>query len=182
MDLSDYTVRFLDITDIPLLLDLQEAVFAELENPDILRKNTSETFEFCFRRPHFIPGVFAGKDLIAVSIFVDAAGTEEDLSLCLRNYTCSRPIQWKLVLVHPNCRGFGLQLSLFRLCKNLILEHGYAEILATVDPENKHSYDNVRKIGMKEDHREIKYGGLFRAVMILNLKNTDSPIPVQNAS
>ena len=180
MNLSDLTVRFLDITDIPLLLDLQEAVFDRLENPDFLRKNTCDTFEFCFRRPHFIPGVFAGKDLIAVSIFVDAAGTEEDLRPCLRNYTCIRPIQWKLVLVHPNHRGFGLQLSLFRLCKNLILDHGYTEILATVDPENRHSYDNVIRIGMKEDHREIKYGGLYRAVMILHLNTGDSPMPAQN--
>ena len=169
---SKYTVRFLNKADILLLLSLQEAVFAEIENPDFLRKNTYDTFDFCFQRPHFIPGVFSGKDLIAVCIFVDAAGTEEDLSRCLRNCTCIRPINYKLVLVHPDHRGQGLQADLFRLCKNRCLEQGYAEILATVDPENRHSYDNMIRLGMKEDHREIKYGCLYRAVMVYDVNDS----------
>ena len=77
----EYTVHSLGKEDIPLILDLQEKVRSAMAHPSDLRLNNNETLMFCFERVHFIPGIFDGEELVAVCIFVDAAGTDEDLSI-----------------------------------------------------------------------------------------------------
>ena len=176
MNTTTYTLRLLNSEDIPLILDLQDAVFSAMAQADNLRRNTDETLSFCFERTHFIPGIFEGNQLLAVCIFVDAAGTDEDLSLHLHQFETTKPINYKVVLVHPLYRGHGWQRYLFQLCAELCLKHGYEQMIATVAPDNLYSYRNLIKFGFQEDHREVKYGGLLRAVMFLDLNKRKDTI------
>lgn len=167
----EYTVHSLGKEDIPLILDLQEKVRSAMAHPSDLRLNNNETLMFCFERTHFIPGIFDGEKLAAVCIFVDAAGTEEDLSVHLRHHTVTKPINYKLVLVHPDYRGHGWQRFLFQICAGLAEKCGYEQIVATVAPDNSYSYRNMIRAGLNEDHRENKYGGLLRSVMFLDIRD-----------
>lgn len=180
MKKAEYTIRSLEETDIPIILELQDIVFSALQNAEFLRRNTYETLSFCFKHPHFILGIFKDDQLAAVCIFVDASGTEEDLSLDLRNYSCTKPINAKLTLVHPQFRGHGWQRFMFQICANLAREQGYRQIIATVSPDNIYSRNNMIRLGMTEDHREIKYGGLLRAVMFLELEQEKNIFRTEN--
>ena len=163
-------MRTLKQTDIGRLIRLQDTVLSSMEDPSLLRKNTYETFLFCFERPRYAVGIFDGENLVSACIFVDAYGTEEDLSRSLKNTVCTKPINYKLVLVHPDYRGHGWQRFLFMICAKLAWKDGYEQIIATAAPANTYSCQNMLRMGMKEDHRELKYGGLLRCVMVLDQK------------
>ncbi len=162
---NGFISRELSAQDIPQILRLQDIVFANLENTDFLRYNTENMYQECFRLPTISRGYFAGDDLVGMTIFVDCHGTSEDLSQSLQKFSASRPINCKVVLVHPDYRGRHWQKEMFLACEAIARNKGYKQIIATVARDNSHSRNNLISLGMKLDSSTTKYGGLQRDIM-----------------
>ena len=73
-DNREITFRVLEKDSVPLLLDLQEEAFAVLDDPDLLRRNTAETFGVCFNEKSLVLAVYRGKEIAGFGILYAAGG------------------------------------------------------------------------------------------------------------
>lgn len=165
-------VRILNKNDIQSIMNLQESIIFNLENKELLRKNTQEMFESCVKEPNISLGVFDEDNLIALAIGVDARGTEEDLSIGLLSHTVECPFNYKLTMVDKAYRGIGIQRKLIKLIEKYAFLKGYTDLCATVSEDNIYSLNNMLASGFERDHEAIKYGTLKRTIMCKKIEPT----------
>lgn len=158
-------VRILNKNDIQLIMKLQNSIISNLDNKELLRKNTQEMFESCLNKPNITLGVFDGSKLVALAIGVDARATEEDLSIGLLSHFVERPFNYKSTMVDKEYRGLGLQKKLIKIIEMYACSRGYTDLCATVSEDNLYSINNMLACGFERDHEAIKYGTLKRTIM-----------------
>ena len=69
-------------------------------------------------------------------------------------------------LVHPDCRGHGLQYRMLRYALDSKELSTYQYLFATVSPENTASLKSLLKAGFTIQATKIKYGGYLRHIML----------------
>lgn len=148
------------MSDLDELLLLQEEVFAVLERPDLLRRNTVEMLAGCLAEPHHSLGAFAGGRLAGVGILYDPLGVpEEDLSHlaadAARGMRCGN---FKLCMVRPDFRGHGLQQLLGLRLEEEARRKGMEALCATVAPMNGASRHSLERLGYRQAAVVEKYG------------------------
>ncbi len=152
--------------DLDSILAIQEKAFKNLDNPDLLRRNTPEMLLSCLSEPHYTLGVYVQGKLAAFGILYDALTTEEnigyDIGICKNQLT--EVINFKLVIVLPEYRGNGLQKKIINILCNIAKENGKKIMCATVSPENSHSIRNFESCGFMFHSAKIKYSGLKRNI------------------
>lgn len=141
------------------LLALQEAAFAGMEDPSLLRRNTPEMLASCLRPPHVTLGAWRGEALAGFAVLY-RPGAEEDLSrsLSVPPPAGTRAANYKLCIVRPDARGHGLQCRLGLALEKCAQRAGIGLLCATVSPRNRHSADNLRRMGYVYDRTLTKYG------------------------
>lgn len=165
------TFRKLDLTSIAQLLEIQEEAFATIEDTDILRRNTHETFAVCFAEPSLVTGVFDGDEMVAFGILYAAGKDKENLAYDLDG--CDDVTKFaniKLVIVRQAYRGRGLQRALIRHFENYAIEQGFVGLCSTASPKNIYSCNNLKACGYTVAKTLQKYGGKERWLFVKRLK------------
>ena len=167
INISELTVKPIDISYIPTLLEIQEETFRHAGGSgDFLRRNTYETLAPCFEEPSVVLGVFYKEQMIAFGILYAAGQTKENLAYDIDEVTDVREnANLKLSIVRPDYRGNGIQQLLIVRLEQSARESGFKWISVTVSPDNPWSLNNCKACGYTEVKRLEKYGGLVRVLL-----------------
>ena len=156
--------------DVKIIMDLQQEIIDGLLDKQVLRKNTEKMFLQCTQFPNITVIMKDKQGVVALAIFVDANGTEEDLSGNLVLYKPKKAGNIKLVMVREKYRGNRLQKILMLFLERYAVEKGYTCLCTTVSDKNKYSLNNIVQLSYEYDHSAIKYGGLQRKIFVKNVE------------
>ena len=165
-------IKDLTKNDVDSILQLQEEIFATLDNPELLRRNTKEMFELCTKAPNWTFGAYDPEvpdRLVGIAIMFDPGDTEESIAAHLKLHNAANAVNAKLIMILKEYRGNGFQGKALRMMEERARLRGYDAICATVSPQNTYSKMNLISSGYEYDHTEKKYGGLERDVFFLKL-------------
>lgn len=152
------TFRPCTLQHLTHILELQETAFLHLDDPTLLRRNTSEMFASCLSDPHVTFGAFDKEKLVAIAIFYVPSTPEEDLSTSLQNQHNLPSANYKLCIVHPDYRGNRLQITLGEEIIEYARQQGYRLLCATASPLNIASHKNLIHLGFTLDSQSTHYG------------------------
>lgn len=145
--------------DLPELLYIQDTAFAALDDPSLLRRNTPEMLDACLTPPHVTLGAWYEGTLAAFSIlYVPEADEDLSRSLIGLDLAGRRTANYKLCIVRPEFRGCGLQYHLGMALIAQAQAEGIEVLCATVSPKNRHSMDNIQRMGYTYNRTLMKYG------------------------
>ena len=147
------------------LLALQENAFEHLENPELLRRNSEDVFLDCLLN-HYTLGVFYENKLIAFAILYFGKETSENIGydLDLTGEEVLKVANVKLIIVHSDHRGNGLQRRLIKELEKEAKRKKYKILACTVSPFNKYSIHNFLQSGFSLYKQKPKYNGLIRNI------------------
>lgn len=149
-------------TDLPSVVELNEAIYAALPDKKVLRHNSPEMIASCLEEPNVTLGIWDGNLLIAIGVLYVPQCLEEDHFHDLGLRGDYHPANQKLFLVREGYRGLGLQRQLIREVEKTAISRGYNLLCTTVAPNNTFSINNFLKEGYVYAKTEEKYGGLVR--------------------
>ena len=149
-------------TDLQVIIDLNEAIYAALPDKSVLRHNSPEMIASCLEEPNVTLGVWDGDLLVAIGMLYVPQCIEEDHFHDLDLQGDYKSANQKLFLVRDRYRGLGLQRRLIREVEKTAIARGYNLLCTTVAPNNDFSINNFLKEGYVYAKTEIKYGGLVR--------------------
>lgn len=171
---SDNAFEFRKCTlqDLDPICEIQEIAFANLDNDEILRRNSREMLADCLDEPHYTMGVFHKNVLIAFAVLFDGGDGSENIGkdMGISGDELNSVINFKLVIVLPEYRGNNLQQKLISRLEKIAKEKNKRIICATVSPLNTHSGQNFKKAGFKFHSNKTKYNGLNRDIYYKNLE------------
>lgn len=163
------------MSDVDQIYNFQKIIIDGLVDKEVLRENSRSMFERCVQTPNLTIGVFDSSELIALAIFVDERGNEEDLSRDLVNHDVDIAANFKLIMVKKEYRGNGFQKALMWILERYAYNHGFTHLCTTVSNKNIYSLNNIKDSGYEYDHNAIKYGGLSRDVFVKDISKSVSP-------
>ena len=149
-------------TDLQVIIDLNEAIYAALPDKSVLRHNSPEMIASCLEEPNVTLGVWDGDLLVAIGMLYVPQCIEEDHFHDLDLQGDYKSANQKLFLVRDRYRGLGLQRRLIREVEKTAVARGYNLLCTTVAPNNDFSINNFLKEGYVYAKTEMKYGGLVR--------------------
>ncbi len=149
-------------TDLQVIIDLNEAIYAALPDKSVLRHNSPEMIASCLEEPNVTLGVWDGELLVAIGMLYVQQCIEEDHFHDLDLQGDYKSANQKLFLVRDRYRGLGLQRRLIREVEKTAVARGYNLLCTTVAPNNDFSINNFLKEGYVYAKTEMKYGGLVR--------------------
>lgn len=149
-------------TDLQVIIDLNEAIYAALPDKSVLRHNSPEMIASCLEEPNVTLGVWDGDLLVAIGMLYVPQCIEEDHFHNLDLQGDYKSANQKLFLVRDRYRGLGLQRRLIREVEKTAIARGYNLLCTTVAPNNDFSINNFLKEGYVYAKTEMKYGGLVR--------------------
>jgi GNAT superfamily N-acetyltransferase len=149
-------------TDLQVIIDLNEAIYAALPDKSVLRHNSPEMIASCLEEPNVTLGVWDGDLLVAIGMLYVPQCIEEDHFHDLDLQGDYKSANQKLFLVRDRYRGLGLQRTLIREVEKTAIARGYNLLCTTVAPNNDFSINNFLKEGYVYAKTEMKYGGLVR--------------------
>lgn len=155
-------IRQCQPTDLQVIIDLNEAIYAALPDKSVLRHNSPEMIASCLEEPNVTLGVWDGDLLVAIGMLYVPQCIEEDHFHDLDLQGDYKSANQKLFLVRDRYRGLGLQRTLIREVEKTAIARGYNLLCTTVAPNNDFSINNFLKEGYVYAKTEMKYGGLVR--------------------
>lgn len=165
---SDETFSFKKCTikNLEEICKIQEIAFENLDNKELLRRNSREMLEACFYEPHYVLGAFHKEKLVAFAILFDGGKTDENIGkdIGVSEENLSSVINFKLVIVLPEYRGNRLHIKLIYELEKVAIAKGKKLMCATVSPMNVHSSKNFEKAGFIFHSKKMKYSGLERNI------------------
>jgi hypothetical protein len=142
------------------IIEIQEETFALLADSSILRRNNVEMLKNCLKPPHYSIGAYYNGILAGFAILFFPEQDDENLAVKLKSIDTStmKSANYKLCIIREKYRGNHLQVKLGELLEQYSIEKDVDVLCATVSPANKHSMDNVIKLGFLYDSTLTKYG------------------------
>lgn len=161
--IDEFLIKSCDASCLPQILQIEQDVLKELEDlnePDLLRKNTEEMLLECLSPPHITIGAWYDGVLAAFSILYVPTAEPENLSLSLENVNVDglKTANYKLCIVRKEFRGNSLQYELGVRLEKYAVEAGIGLICLTASPKNKYSVHNVERLGYRYNRTLMKYG------------------------
>lgn len=166
-DDNQFEIHKAQFSDIHEILILQENITAELENKQYFYPlSRDELIESMHLDDVYV--IRHQNAIIAAAVFVKNRDSARNLAQDLE-LDPTKTMTYDAVFVSPQWRGNGLQNAVTQLaitrCKELSLD----QILCTVDPDNRHSYDNLLQAGFRPVAQNVtKYQGHNRDILIYN--------------
>ncbi len=163
---NEFEFKKCDIKDLDAICQIQEIAFENLENTNLLRRNTKEMFEKCLDNPHYTLGAFHNGKLVAFAILYDGQKTAENIGfdIGIDGDELNTVANVKLIIVLPDYRGNGLQNKLISQLEQIAKLKGKKVLCSTVSPENIYSIKNFEKLGYEFNTQKEKYNGLVRNI------------------
>lgn len=169
-----YTVQQLTLDDLEEILTLQDIVFQQLENKEILQKLSKEEFLYILEGKGLAIGTFIDKELIAIRALLVPPIDENHLGLAvgLKDEELNKVIYQEISFVHPEYRGNRLQQLLAKLIMLELekLEHTYRYVCCTVAPFNIPSLMDKFNQHMYVKALKRIYGDKLRYIFIKDLQ------------
>ncbi len=162
---DDYEIKPLSDIYISELLKLQENAFLNLENEELLRRNSEATLLDCLVN-HYTLGIIYKGALIAFGILYFGKLTSENIGydLDLNPDEIIKTANIKLIIVHSAYRGNGLQRRLIGELEKEAIKRGFKTLACTIAPENFYSIRNFEACGFGFCKQKQKYNGLIRNI------------------
>jgi len=164
---APFELRYLEKSDLPLLLSLQEVIAKALPSPEIFRLDTEDYFRRHFDAERGVIGAFAGDRLIAYGILSFPGESEDNFGrdIGLPPDELKSVAHLETSAVHPDYRGNGLQKKIFEIHFRTLENGNYAHALCTVSPKNYPSLRNMFDAGMVIRAVKIKFGWMLRYIL-----------------
>lgn len=164
-------MRFLDESALQDILNLQELIALGLPSPEIFRLHDEDYFRSLFKSERSVIGVIVDGSLIAYSLIYIPGKEGENLGrdVGLPEKELERVAHLQAAVVHPACRGNGLQKRMGAAHLGVIEEMGFEHVLCTVSPKNPFSLRNVFFNGFVIRGLKPKFEGAWRYIMYKNL-------------
>lgn len=158
--ISEFSFIQLDESSLKNIIEIQEETFASLADKSLLRRNDVKMLRSCMNPPHYSVGAFYNGILAGFAILFFPEQDNENLAVKLKSIDTStmKSANYKLCIVKEQYRGNHLQVKLGELLEQYSIEKNVDVLCATVSPANKHSMDNVIKLGFLYDSTLTKYG------------------------
>jgi hypothetical protein len=170
-----YMISMLKKTDLNQVMSLQELVYNNLPNKDVLATDTMDFIEGCIQDDGFIIGVHNSKNQLISYRMISLPNNRNDnmgIDLKLPQKELSQVAHLETTVVHPNYRGNGLQSKSLQLALPLLESKQIKHVICTVSPFNLFSLTNIMKNGLKIKVLTRKYGqaednsdGLWRFIL-----------------
>jgi len=169
-----FGVKVLGKQDLPRILALQEIVYEELPNKDILQPLSNEEFSFILENHGLIIGAYVAEQLIAFRAVLTPEIDDEHLGYAIGlvdDSDLKRVLYQEISSVHPNYRGYGLQKTLANIIMQQIDTKDFDYLAATVMPYNIASLKDKFSQGFYIVGLKNAYGGKLRYIFALDLRN-----------
>lgn len=154
------------------ILTLQEIVYNDLDNKEILATLTKEEWETILNGKGLLIGAFVKQQLIAIRALYIPEKTKDHLGYFLGlkdEEQLDRVIYQEISIVHPKFRGYGMQKLLGKVIMNELDRSKYDYVCATVMPYNIASLKDKFSQGFRIVSLTYLYEGKLRYVFALNL-------------
>jgi len=153
------------------ILALQEQVSGRITDPGLFVKTTAEELRESMTEDLCI-GVFGSGELLGFTLVVAGRHSPRNLGTHLGydRDRCRRTVTYDTTFLHPAVRGFGLQQRLVGIKNEFAAGIGAEEALASVSPDNPHSYRNLTEAGFRVVRDTRLYGGLRRYILSLPIR------------
>ncbi len=167
-----YDLIFLDERRLTDIMDLQDLIVRELDDPELFYPDSIHFIRDRIRKKGRIMGITSGNRLIAYRV-ISFPGSDHDnlgIDLGLPKNELNRVTHLEFFVVHPDYRGNALQLKTLPPAIRVLHDFGYEHICATVSPKNYPGVSNLLKGGFVIKELKEKYGGKLRYILYQNLK------------
>ena len=188
------TIRKINKKYSKKLFQMQEDVFCEKIDKNLLRHNTLENFDAVFDKTNVTLGVFDRNTLIGFGILIVSSHNEilsnsliyANTALpCIKNkifnlnksinlkitISLEKPIGIvKLIIVKKECRGKGIQMKILKKFDHFYKKFGIKRVICSVSPLNFFSLNNFYSNGFYLIYRKNLYDGYDRLVLAKNIK------------
>lgn len=175
---EDYFMKLLSINELDQVINLQEHVYRNLPNKNLLFRDEYEDIYKDLKGHGKILGVYNSKNQLIAYRYISIPGpTEKNLGndIHLKEEELKKVAHLETTVVHPEYRGNNLQsLTLINLVP-IISELGYNHLLCTISPQNVYSLYNIMKNGLSIKALKRKYitkeneNGLWRFILHTDL-------------
>jgi hypothetical protein len=162
---------FLDKTRLADIMNLQDLIVQELDDPELFHPGTIQFIEEHIQKRGRIIAAFSGDILIAYRV-LSFPGTNHDnlgIDLGLPKNELQRVAHLEFFVVHPDFRGNALQMKTLPLTIRILHDLGYEHLCATVSPKNYPGVSNLLKGGFVIKELKEKYKGKLRYILYQNL-------------
>lgn len=175
---EDYYMRLVSLDEVNLLMELQEHVYRNLPNKNVLFCDEYDDIYSDLKGDSRILGVFNNVDKLIAYRYISIPGMSEKnlgLDLGFSDEELRHVAHLETTVVHPEYRGNNLQsLTLINLIPQ-ILDLGYNHLICTISPQNPYSLYNIMKNGLSIKALKRKYvtkeneNGLWRFILHTDL-------------
>lgn len=168
-DTKQYVLRPAVAADAEEIHRIMEQVYEQLENKEYFVCDDLD-----YVREQLVSrgvGVVACEEegRIIGSLILHFPGMDEDnlgRDIGLPEKELEKVVHMESAVVLPFCRGCGLQKKMLLHAEEMLDSRRYAYLMATVDPQNRASYQSLLSLGYEPMIVKEKYGGLTRAIMM----------------
>ena len=163
-----------NIHDLDEIIKIQDEVFTEEFDTDLLRKNSKNMLKECLSGEHITIGAWHNNLLVAFSILYIPYDDEENLANSLVGIDTSKlkTANYKLCIVRKKYRGNSLQYILATKLEQYAKSLGIDLLCVTASPKNTYSIYNITRLGYKYNRTLIKYN-LERELYYKFIKNSN---------
>lgn len=161
-----FLFRKCETEDLEQLMAVQAMVKTQLERADIFATNKYEDYQESFEKDLCL-GAFCDGELALCSLMIINRITPRHLGNVLGydEGQLLRSATYDITFVHPDYRGFGLQMLGIQIKDAVARELGLEEILATISPYNSYSLNNAIEQGFEPVKCCRMYGGVERYIV-----------------
>ena len=140
-------------TDLPIIMEIMQEAKQLVKDPDWYEIDTTETVKAHIDREGFILLALTDEQEVAGFLIVrDPKEANDNLGeyLSLPEEEKRKVIHFEHAVVRPEFQGNQLQYRLFAEAEKMILQTDKKYLMATVHPDNRFSYQNMKKLGMRK--------------------------------
>ncbi|MEC5423201.1 GNAT family N-acetyltransferase [Virgibacillus sp. C22-A2] len=173
-----FDIRFLKVSDIPEILDLQQLVDKKMEVPAFLQPLSEKEYQNILSGNGFMIGVFVNEKMIAFrAMLIPEIDEDEHLGIDagLSRNERGKMIYSEISNVHPDFRGNRLQTYMGELVMEHVDKERFHYAATTVAPLNIPSIKDKLVLGMEIIELKEKYNGKLRYILFRDFTEDRKP-------
>ncbi|WP_368653184.1 hypothetical protein AB4Y30_16040 [Ornithinibacillus sp. 4-3] len=181
-----YHTRYLTLTDIDIILELQSKVVQALDSTATLQPLSAEEFTTILSEDKLMIGMFDEERLISFRALLipklDDPYGHLGLDVGIPENELSKVIYSEVSVVDPDYRGKRLQTQMGLYLFERIDTEKFYHVCATVAPHNIPSLLDKLMLGMEIRALKEKYSGKLRYILYKDLRKKDESISTEDVT
>ncbi len=169
---KDYTLRNLEISDVPVILELQDRVMTGGFDPRWFYPFGEQELMELVESDNIAIGVYIEEKLIAFRAGCFSGREFEEIISVLGEKYKERPcFLMNGVFVDKAYRGNHLQRKLSEYCMELCRGKGIQTFFSVVHPHNIPSVQSIKSMGFEERKRQMLFDGNYERFIFVKERN-----------